>query len=1109
MPRPQRAALVIFFSLTLLPFTVHGAEGEALDPVLAALELELERSQQLLAEKELKPYFIGLEAVEVQRVSISAEEGGLHGYRPDRRRWVHADVRLGTPELDSTHPLRDSDADYSGSGGVLGIGEDVGVLRRRIWEEVERRYREARERLQQVEADRQVLVEEENRALDLAPVEIHEDLGSAATLDGLDRVALEDSIRQASAIFSASSSALDPSVSVAAEAYTQWFVSTEGQRIRHSNVYYRMSLVADSIAPGGDRIQLSESVDSSRPEGLPGTADLVAAARRLDERLMALVAAQREDPYSGPAILSGRAAAVFFHEIFGHRVEGSRLKQVDSGQTFLNKVGDSILPAFISVHDDPTLKSAEGIDLRGSYAYDNQGVRSSRVALVENGVLKGFLESRSPSTEGRTSNAHGRRQPLRAVVARQGNLLVTAHQSVSEKQLREQLRQRARQAGLEYGLYIDDISGGFTFTGTYMPNAYQINVLLAHRVYVDGRPDELVRGIDFIGTPLQTFSNIIAAGDQREVFNGSCGAESGWVPVSAVAPSMLVAQVEAQRQMKGQAKSPLLPPPPATEEGSGDRLLGQLSAAVTRATEELTLPGAPRPAWTEVSVRDFDQHRAVAEFGALVSESGAPSRPANLEVVVGDQKLNSSRISGGSITTLPQSGVAARLVVEDLGENVPRDFWLIADISFKAALQRLAFKASARAQVVGEEPPPDLSPAPVVQHLAGRAHAAIPRGHLNQIATQTSAKLRDLGLHNGSVSARTIRGNEYLVRSDGTQVVQPYGYTVVWAAAAAVRGDGLRVGMTRQWLARTEEQLPGIEQLGAEVRRMGEALKHRMQASEVPYYEGPVLFEGAAAAQLLVQLLAPSLRGTPPVPQPGRSYQQQTRRGPRLNRKVLPAGWRVSDDPRRRHEQLPGGYDYDQEGVQAEPVELVRDGRVVDFVMSRVPRSELAGSNGHARGGLGGQLAGRLADWSVVPGRGLSSRAMDRALARAQRSAGLERVLVIRALDRSSAGRLGRVSEAVWRYGDGREEPVLALEFLGVDRRSLRDIVAASAEQQTYGYLASTSAGGKIGSTSGMPTVIRAPRGLLLEQLELAYPGSSQKPFAIPPPPLLAEQDGS
>lgn len=201
------------------------------------------------------------------------------------------------------------------------------------------------------------------------------------------------------------------------------------------------------------------------------------------------------------------------------------------------------------------------VALNGAYRYDNQGVPAQRVTLVDDGVLRGFLQGRDTTTAADRSNGHGRRQAGKAAVTRQGNLVVSASTTVPEAQLVERLRAAARARGLPYGLWIDRIRGGFTYTERAVPNAFQVDVVVARRVWVDGRPDELVRGIDLIGTPLDAFGSIVAAGDRVEVFNGVCGAESGWVPVSAVSPAMLVAQLETQKKKKGQARPPLLPPP--------------------------------------------------------------------------------------------------------------------------------------------------------------------------------------------------------------------------------------------------------------------------------------------------------------------------------------------------------------------------------------------------------------------------------------------------------------------------------------------------------------------------------------------------------------------
>jgi predicted Zn-dependent protease len=271
------------------------------------------------------------------------------------------------------------------------------------------------------------------------------------------------------------------------------------------------------------------------------------------------------EPYTGPAILSGRASGVFFHEIFGHRIEGHRQKDEDGGQTFTKQVNKQILPTFISVFDDPTLQQlkagAAETDLNGFYPYDDEGVKSQRVPVVESGILKNFLMSRSPVKGFSNSNGHGRKSAGLRPVGRQGNLIVQSSQMVSDARLRELLIEECKKQGKPFGLFFSDISGGFTNTNRGGPQAFQVTPVMVYRVYTDGRPDELVRGVDLIGTPLVSFSKILATSDRQEVFNGMCGAESGWVPVSAVSPAILTAQIEVQKKPKSNDRLPILPPP--------------------------------------------------------------------------------------------------------------------------------------------------------------------------------------------------------------------------------------------------------------------------------------------------------------------------------------------------------------------------------------------------------------------------------------------------------------------------------------------------------------------------------------------------------------------
>jgi predicted Zn-dependent protease len=344
---------------------------------------------------------------------------------------------------------------------------------------------------------------------------------------------------------------------------TDYFASSEGSRIVAPHLLARLVAVAVTRADDGMDLFREQTFEAETVDGLPKQTELEAAMRALGQSLESLRKAPVTEPFDGPAILSGRASAVFFHEVLGHRLEGQRQRGDEEGQTFTKDVGKPVLPDFLSVADDPTITNFGSIWLSGSYQYDDEGQKAQRVDLIDDGVLKTFLMSRLPIASFGASNGHGRAETGHVPTGRQGNLIVTSTKSVPESELRKELIDEAKKQGKPYGLYFEDISSGFAVTQRNSPQAFQVIPLVVWRVYIDGRPDELVRGVSIVGTPLAAMKRILATGDKSEVFNGECGAESGTIPVSAVAPAMLVSEMETQRQPQGTARPPILPIPGA------------------------------------------------------------------------------------------------------------------------------------------------------------------------------------------------------------------------------------------------------------------------------------------------------------------------------------------------------------------------------------------------------------------------------------------------------------------------------------------------------------------------------------------------------------------
>jgi len=524
---------------------------------------ELDRIDSVLQKQPVPPHWMAIEVVDVHRFSLEAANGATTQPHLGHERLADIDIRVGSPQLDNTHKIRDAGWFDSDERTLLPLPlteSSEPAIKQAMWRAFDDGYRSAVKRLMKVEANQSVKVAQQDLSDDFSAAPIAKSKQTIPDFN-IDATHWRTVLRDASARLADVPHIEDSNMGLMATLRVRTIVTTEGTQLQVPSTLFRISAWAKTTAKDGMELSISEYVDARATDGLPSAEEFDQLIGAMVERLAELRAAPVVEPAIAPAILRGRAAAVFFHEVLGHRVEGHRQKDDDEGQTFTDKIGEPVLPSFISVYDDPTLASIDGIDLNGSYTHDNEGVKAQRVTIVDRGTLRNFLTSRSPIEGFPQSNGHGRREPGNAVVSRQGNLIIEAHQQLTESALRDRLLREIRRQNKDYGFIVDDITGGFTFTGRSTPNAFAVQPVTVWRVWADGRPDELVRGVDLIGTPLTTFKQILAASNQREVFNGSCGAESGWVPVSATAPSLLIGEIEVQRSEKEHDRPPLLPPP--------------------------------------------------------------------------------------------------------------------------------------------------------------------------------------------------------------------------------------------------------------------------------------------------------------------------------------------------------------------------------------------------------------------------------------------------------------------------------------------------------------------------------------------------------------------
>jgi len=561
MTKRNRSLHRIFLPAVLTLALTANAAGPAAsnsETLLATMRKELARAKADLAKTDPPPYFVSYTAYDTNEVQIVASYGAMIASAGAHRRTADVVMHVGTAALDNTH----TESRASGiTSGPLPLENDSAAISRVLWELTDREYKKASPAFLKIKTNTAVRSEEEDKSPDFSTEKPQDHVDASVPKFDLDEKDWTDRVRRLSSEFRKYPEIYSSLVVFSVSKSESTYVSTEGSGLVTPASSVRLVIQAETRADDGMDLLRVETFQALAPDQLPSEAEISNRIPKMADDLAALRKAPVAEPFDGPALLSGRAAAVFFHEVLGHRLEGHRQRGENEGQTFTKKVNQVVLPEFLSVSDDPTKRELNGTVLAGWYQYDNEGQPAERADVIQNGVLKNFLMSRAPFKDFGQSNGHGRGQPGLMPTGRQGNLIVTSTKTVPDADMRQKLIDEVKKVSKPYGLYFEDIEGGFTLTMRNLPQAFQVLPVMVWRVFPDGRPDELVRGVDIVGTPLAALTHITITGDKQDVFNGVCGAESGWVPVSAVAPSMLFSEMEVQKRAKSHTRPPILAPP--------------------------------------------------------------------------------------------------------------------------------------------------------------------------------------------------------------------------------------------------------------------------------------------------------------------------------------------------------------------------------------------------------------------------------------------------------------------------------------------------------------------------------------------------------------------
>jgi predicted Zn-dependent protease len=555
---------------TLLLVTFIGvslyAQVQGQDPLLDILRSELKYQFTEMQQLEQPPYFMDFRVVDVTTRSVQTEFGAVTGIVNNRVRNFVPSVRVGCMEFDNQ--IEPHQTVFTRSGGhivSLPLNDDPMAIKQIIWDECFHRHRRAIDDFERAVARRQLHVELEDRApaFTEAPVVVHFEPLLTSDITDFDEEYWAERMKRISALFLKNPDIATGTANASFIHQRRYYLNSEGTEVVQNKTYARIAIRAMIRAEDGMELPLTASYFAFHQDGLPTDEEIMADVESIKTRLVALQNAPLVSPYTGPALLSGAASGVFFHEIFGHRIEGQKMKSDRDGQTFKRMVGQFVLPASLSVFDDPTMRQYLGQDLAGFYKFDDQGVRGERVVVVENGILRNFLMTRTPIDGFYRSTGHARADLGFDVDSRQSNLIIETSEPKSEEELRRLLIEEVIAQGREYGFYFRSVSGGFTMTSATATNSFAVNPLEVYRVWADGRPDEMVRGVDLIGTPLSMFAQITHAGkmDTAEIFTGTCVAGSGNVPVTAISPTILVRQIEMQRRPRATNRGPILSRP--------------------------------------------------------------------------------------------------------------------------------------------------------------------------------------------------------------------------------------------------------------------------------------------------------------------------------------------------------------------------------------------------------------------------------------------------------------------------------------------------------------------------------------------------------------------
>ena len=1071
----------------LLCFVAGISVSKSQDAVFQTLKTELNRNFYVFKNQQIPTYYIYLRLDEIQTLNCLGRMGRLQ-VAPRLSLPTHvlsACMRVGDNNLDNSHEIRGSG--YGGYQDVRVSSEQIPydnnpvVLKNSIWLQLDELYKQDVQIYEQIKTNISLRVEKEDKSPDFSVERADKYYEAPVNWSDLhiEPAVWEEKVRKYSAIFNENQDIINGAAYLSATLIRKIFVDTEGREIAQNVISFQLALTAETSADDGMSLPFAKSWSAFSLAELPSDDEVMRTAKEMSQLLSDLKKAPVVESFTGPAILSPEAAGVFFHEIFGHRVEGSRLKKESDAQTFKKKTGEQVLPKHLSVSFDPTVKYFRETPLIGNYVYDNEGIRGQRVDVVKKGILKDFLMNRTPIEGFAHSNGHGRAQIGAAPVSRQSNLIVESSQKLNHSELIKKLRKEAKAQGKQYAYYFKEVAGGFTNTNRYSPNVFNITPLVVYRIYTDGRPDELVRGVNLVGTPLSMFSQIEACGNEYAVFNGTCGAESGQIPVSCVSPALFVKQIETQKRPKSQSQAPYLSKPEKSETVQGKDVISEsIRKEVDRALQEIGKQKPHAPFFISYTLGDIKQLVVSASNGSLISSEIHPFRVGNCRLLMGDYQCTDENFTGKGVGSYGYDGTPC---LDDDEEGLRFTLWRDLDAIYKSAFETYEQKLAAIKQLnipakALELHDWDQTPTVVMDDVPFPEINLDPKAYEEYVKAASSVFNEYKDILRSNVALNIYSSTVYFYNTEKSEFKLPFVFVSLEAEAVAKTEDGEDCHADFDITVKIPVELPAIEDFKKDCRELAEKLLEEIQAPKLEEaYAGPVLFEDLAVVRTFYSNFFYGdnslIAERKPFSAQGYSYGGN-RLEEMIDKRITAKEISIDDltgTPEYNGVKLLGYTPVDAQAViPPDKLILVENGILKTLLNDRVPTEKVPHSNGHSllTPGAASNTSGGVVRMSDT--RMKSREELRRELFQLAKEEGYSYAYIVRNIAGGMPLELYQVD-----ITDGTEKRIRSAVITDIDFQSFKKIRAVSDREMIYNGIA-----------SNLISVI-VPDAILFEELQI------------------------